>query len=243
MRSSLDAVVPDAGRQPVGHAHVVRHEEYGKLPGRRRVIDVRRRRERHERAVARADEAQLPHLGGQLREPRALPLEPLGHGARLPAQELRGQRLAREALVVVARQVPRHERRVAAEPAAQHQHCGDRQRPARERDGRTPPCAARLANARGEPLGEIGCGQAREPRAERPLALGLGPAGRARLEMRGDRGRFGREKLAVDEPRDAFGLAAQSTRPASASRSSARPRWIRDMTVPTGTPMLSAISA
>ena len=70
-------------------------------------------------------------------------------------------------------------------------------------------------------------------RTEAQVALDLGP-------------RFFLERL-VDPAGDALGIAAlwfggQGFLPARAVRRRARPRWIRDMTVPIGTSRIRAIS-
>ena len=91
------------------------------------------------------------------------------------------------------------------------------------------------------------CGQGAQARPHRALGLGEAAAGRALGEVRLARRRGVSRQLAVDERRHLLGIAAgrlaHFALPASARRSAARPRWMRDITVPAGTPRMPAISS
>ena len=146
-------------------------------------------------------------------------------------------------MLVVAREVPGDERRVSAEPDPEQEDGRQRQRPPqaalRERA-----LAPRLAHAGLEPRGQLRSRQAQKPRAQLPLGLSLRAARRTGLEVRGHFRRQPLRQLPVHETGDALGIAGHADPfGRSASRSSARPRWMRDITVPTGTPSASAISA
>ena len=146
-------------------------------------------------------------------------------------------------MVVVAGQLPRDERRVTAGPEGRDERGGERQGPPRRGpDGDRPPTRLR-AHAGFEAGGQVRRRQAPQPGVQRALGLGLRAAGGAGLEVRGDRRRGLGVELAVHESGDALRVAAQLVFPPRASRSRARPRWMRDITVPTGMPTVAAISA
>ena len=122
---------------------------------------------------------------------------------------------------MVAREVPRDERRVAPEPETQHQGGRQRQGPA-QRSFREDAKPWHPTHARLEARGQLGSRERDEPRAQLPLLRRLRTARRTRLEMRGDLGRDGLGQLAVHEARDPLGVAAHSRPPRREGRAQQR---------------------
>ncbi len=235
-----DRTAPGLPGEAIVEPHPVAHDEDRHVARRRGVVDVGGGRHVEERAEPRSHEHEVAHVIGHPRQAGALPPEPLAHDTRLVRSHLRRQGPEREAVVVVAGQLPRHERSVAANPEAGDESRGERQRPPGD-GGDAPP--GPLPDSSLEARRQLGDRQAPQSGAQGALGLGLRPAPGARLEVRGDGGRRLRLELAVDEAGDALPVAAQRVPPPSASRRSARPRWMRDITVPTGMPRAAAISA
>src|SRR5262249_20164519 len=88
----------------------------------------------------------------------------------------------------------------------------------------------------------LGVGQRPEVLAQPALEGGLLGAGGTALDVGADLLPGGGFQGVVDVRGDALGIAAHRVPPPSAARRSARPRWIRDITVPIGTSITPAIS-
>ena len=144
---------------------------------------------------------------------------------------------------MVAREVPRDERRVAAQPHPDEQGRGQRERPARRGGERRSAGPLRLAHAGLEARGQLGAGRlrsrARSARSASACARHAGHVSRCAATAAAACG----SSSPSTKPVTRSGSQLNPSLPASASRSSARPRWMRDMTVPTGTPSAAAISA
>ena len=222
----------------------MRDDEHRELARGGAVVDVGRGRQRGERAIAAADERELTEALGQLRK-RGPPLvEPGGHRARLAARDLGAAAAAARSNGGGRARGPR--RRTARIRAARRRAGGRRRAAApsaapRSASGRLRLASRTRASSR---AGSAGAGSAQKPRAQLPLRLSLRAARRTGLEVRGQLRRQPLRQLPVHEAGDALGIAGHADPfGLSASRSSARPRWMRDITVPTGTPSASAISA
>jgi len=228
-----------AGERTV-EPHAVRHHEDGYVARRRRVVEVGAEDTSgsgQKRAPTRARSPTRSGTSGR-RAPRSRTTR-----SGSPARSSTPSRaaVAGEAVGVVAGELPGHERGVPAEPEARDEGGGEgsAQRTAAGTAGERSRARARTRSAR--PAGSSAAAARAGARAgcARPRP---GPGSRRRLRGGG----HGGHRLGVELPstKPVTRSGRSSTRPPGERLAEERPpRWMRDMTVPTGTPSASAISA
>jgi hypothetical protein len=145
---------------------------------------------------------------------------------------------------MIARELPRHDGAELPRPEPDHEkrrqgekHAGHPREPGTAGPAKAP------SHAPLEPGGELEGGEVAERGAEVLLLLGLRPALFALGEVGLGLPPLRADEDPVDEGGHPLGLTAHPDLPARAWRRRARPRWIRDITVPAGTPRMPAISA
>src|SRR5262249_3622427 len=157
--------------------------------------------------------------------------EPAGDLGGIAAPDPRGQPRLAEAVLVVARELPGHEGRSAAAPEQEPQ---ERRGHGKEPGTRRSHALEAPAHCLEQPRPRPGRGSGAQAWAEAPLEVCLVAAREARGEVLLDAGPLVGAEDAVHVARDELGLARHDAPSASARRRSARPREMRDITVPWG---------
>ncbi len=193
-----------------------------------------------QRTVARAHEGESATPVGEGGNRGALVLEPARHVQRVAAPDPGRETGLAEAVLVIPRELPGHERRGSAAPEEEaHEGRGQGEEPRPPRPGRVEPSADRRQELRPRLRRKHGA----QAGAQISLERGLVPAGGTGGEVLLDGGPIRGVEQAVHPSRHELGPAGHGFGSASAPRRRARPRWMRDITVPAGTCKAAAISA